>query len=360
MQVRKYLASNLQEAMNKVRAELGKDAVIIHTQRVRIGGFWGLFGRRLIEVTAAVESKAEAAAAVGQAISPAELASIQEEMGTMMAMMGRMIRRIETPQNVAALPPEIREIYQTLTSAGVEEELAYDLVTRASGKVKAGKSADPKKAVRALIEEILGEPLTIEAGPGYGRRVALLGPTGVGKTTTMAKLAAYYALGRKLNVALITADTYRIAAVEQLKTYSEIIGVPVFVVFTPKELEDTLKLNQHRDLILLDTAGRSYRNLPQMAELKAFLETYKPDESYLVVSLTTANRDAQELAEAYKTVGYNRLLFTKLDEASGRGLLLNIVARTRKPLSYITTGQNVPDDIEVGNPAKITKLILGE
>lgn len=359
MQVRKYLASSLQEAMNRVRAELGKDAVIIQTQKIRVGGFWGLFGRPMIEVTAAVESKTEVAAAIGQT-APAELFSIQEEMGAMVAMVGRMVRRLETPQDLAELPPEVRETYAILTSAGVEEDLAHDLVSRAASKAKAGKATDSRKAVRGLIEEILGEPRTIEAEPSQRKKVALLGPTGVGKTTTMAKLAAYYTLGRKLNVALITADTYRIAAVEQLKTYSEIIGVPLFVVFTPKELEDTMKKNQHRDLILLDTAGRSHRNLPQMAELKAFLEVFKPDESYLVMSLTTADRDAQELADAYQTIGYDRLLFTKLDESSCRGLLLNVVARARRPLSYITTGQNVPDDIEVANPAKITKLILGE
>ncbi|MGE5654600.1 MAG: hypothetical protein ACM3ZQ_10150 [Bacillota bacterium] len=189
--------------------------------------------------------------------------------------------------------------------------------------------------------------------------MSLIGPTGVGKTTTIAKLAARSALIERQKVGLVTIDTYRIAAVEQLKTYGRILGLPVEVVFTPDELRETLARMQDMDCIYVDTAGRSHHNAPQMAELCNFHEAAQPDITYLVLSTTTKYRDLMEIIVSYEVLHPHGLVFTKLDETESYGSIFNVVALLQKPLAYITFGQNVPDDIQDFDPSHLTELIMG-
>jgi flagellar biosynthesis protein FlhF len=190
--------------------------------------------------------------------------------------------------------------------------------------------------------------------------VALVGPTGVGKTTTISKLAANYTIIDKKKVALLTVDTYRIAAVEQLKTVGEIIGVPVEVVFTPRNLRNAIQSNADKELIFIDTAGRSHKNSIQMSEIKAFLEAASPDDIFLVLSACTKYKDMLDIIEKYESLNIKKIIFTKLDETTTYGAILNVVDKSKKYLSYFTTGQSVPDDIETADQEKYFNLLIGD
>ena len=191
------------------------------------------------------------------------------------------------------------------------------------------------------------------------RVIAFIGPTGVGKTTTLVKLASQYALVHQLKVALLTADTYRIGAVEQLRIYRDIMDIPFEAVSSPEELGPALRRYSDRDLIFFDTAGRSPQNKRQIQDLKAFLEAARPSETHLCVSATTKNADLMPIVGKFGLVPVNRFLVTKLDETRSHGLLLNLAAGFQIPISYLGTGQNVPNDIELASPERMADLVLG-
>jgi flagellar biosynthetic protein FlhF len=214
--------------------------------------------------------------------------------------------------------------------------------------------------VSRIMTVFLGEPETIKLrSDGRPQVVIFVGPTGVGKTTTLAKIAADFTLNRQKKVGLITADTYRIAAVEQLKTYSEILNIPVVVVYSPNEVQDAIRELSDKDLVLIDTAGRSHRNKAHFDELKALVNAAGADESYLVVSANTGRRAMEEILEYYSFMKDYRLIFTKLDETPVPGAIFNARYLTGKPLSYTTAGQSVPDDLDVANPRVIVANLLG-
>ena len=210
-----------------------------------------------------------------------------------------------------------------------------------------------------MIEAEIAVAGPIQLTPGRSRLVALVGPTGVGKTTTIAKLAAQYRLREKRRVGLITVDTYRIAAVEQLRTYADIIDLPMQVVSTPREMREAVRRMSDLDLILLDTAGRSPKDNVRIQELRAFVSEADADEVHLVLSAMTCARSLQQTAERFSAVGATALILTKLDEASSLGNLLSLLRFSKLPLSYLTNGQNVPDDIETVNAQRLARLILG-
>lgn len=192
------------------------------------------------------------------------------------------------------------------------------------------------------------------------RVIALVGPTGVGKTTTIAKLAAHYALRENHRAALITIDNFRVGAVEQLKTYSRIMGVPVEVASTPAELEAAIELHADKELILIDTAGRSHKDNEKIEELKGFLESRFAMEIHLCLAATTRDRELQEVVERFGILPISRVIFTKLDESESYGTIVNAHLRTKFPLSYFTTGQRVPEDLEIATPGRLAGLVLGE
>lgn len=393
MRVKKFLARTLPEAVAQVKADLGTEAIILHTQPVKIGGVFGLFAQRMIEVTAAVEppplkppvrqaaapAPAPAAPTAALAFTPLlqaaaarfpapperrepELDSLRHEVERVSGLVGRVLDRLETPSGADKLEPAVRPLYQQLVERGVEPDLAGGVARKIQNRLrKEGQSTGLLADVALeVLSRQFGVPQTIQAAAGQRRVVALMGPTGVGKTTTLAKLAAFWSLRKHLQVTLVTADTYRIAAVEQLRTYCEIIQVPLEVVESPADVAAALERHSAADLILVDTAGRSHRNHQQMDELAAYLRALQPDERYLVLSLTASNRDAVAVTDAYAAVGFDRLLFTKLDEAMAPGITLNVLSRSQRPLSYLTTGQNVPDDIEVARPDKLSRVLLGD
>jgi len=258
------------------------------------------------------------------------------------------------------LPEQLFHVFTDLLDADIPEQIARDLVDRVR-KSCASESLEPrmlKARIARLIESevVCGGP--IEVTPGKCRIVALVGPTGVGKTTTIAKLAANYRLKAKQRVGLITVDTYRIAAVEQLRTYADIIDLPMQVVSTPREMRDAVRKLDDLDLILMDTAGRSPKDEVKIQELKSFLTEAGADEVHLVLSAVAGSRTLCQTAERFAPVGTTSLLLTKLDESPSLGGVLPLLRRCDLPVSYITNGQNVPDDIETATSPRIAQLIL--
>lgn len=252
------------------------------------------------------------------------------------------------------------EIYNLLVEMGVSVALAQDLLDSLPDMSAWGEDARKPLALAAIKDLISRRVQTsgsIVLMPGSLKAVALIGPTGVGKTTTIAKLAAHYALVEKKKVGLLTVDTYRIAAVEQLKTYSQIIDIPLGVAYTQADVLPAVAQFKDFDLLLIDTAGRSQKNIMQVGELKSMLETLRC-ETHLVLSAQTKESDMIEAAERFSAAHVDRLLFSKLDETSSYGTLLNVADKTGIPLSYFTVGQKVPEDIEVADGKRLADLIL--
>lgn len=397
MRVKKFVSETLQDAMLKVKMDMGVDAVILHTRKYKEGGFFGFFGKQMFEVTAAIDDVVKPAKGpqnvpVSVSISPEAEAAIQRLKGTnteapqrdaenssedkvpgivelhdeiqeMKDLIHDMKVQFEASEDIKNLPKALQKYYQILIDNEVDDKLAKKIL-------KDIMNQNPKLTGNEIIEEMLIQqlqkhlkrprPISFKRQGLSQQSIALVGPTGVGKTTTIAKLAATFSIVDKKNVALITADTYRVAAVEQLKTYGEIIGVPVDVVFSPNELQEAINRHVDKDLILIDTAGRSHKNEEQMDELKDFIDVAEPSDIFLVLSATTRYKDMMEIVDRYADIPLNRLIFTKMDETSCVGAILNVISKTQKNLSYVTVGQNVPDDIAVADPTEIAKLIAKE
>lgn len=267
---------------------------------------------------------------------------------------------------VAGVPSSLREQYAQLLSQEVAKELADEVIGQVRQRLSAEQMSDVN-AVQTAMRQALAEliPTDPTAGgvrptdDGRPRTIALIGPTGVGKTTTVAKLAATFKLRQKKKVGLITLDTYRIAAVEQLKTYAQILSLPMHVAMSPAELVAALDKCKECDVVLIDTAGRSQKDDPRLDQLSAFLAAANPHEVHLVLSSTCTQPVLLHTIERFSRVRADKMIFTKLDEAVTYGVMASVARRVGKQLSYVTTGQEVPHQIEPGRSSRIAELVLG-
>ncbi len=389
MEIRTYRAATMHEALAMVRRDLGPDAAVLQAREVPAGKlFRRLLGSRQIEVTAslgvnvpsrfakrtqvdpaaatpAATARKPAAAAPHPPVQPAPPPTLSEDVKGQLSSLQTMVEQLcrQTRRgDKRDLPDTLFRLFTDLIEADLSEELAKSLVEKVRTEAPDAELADPvllKTRIVRMIEADLAAMGPIAVTPGRRRLAALVGPTGVGKTTTIAKLAANFRLKQKRNVGLITVDTYRIAAVEQLRTYADIIDLPMQVVSTPREMREAVKRMSGMDLILMDTAGRSPKDDIKIQELKAFLAEAAVDEVHLVLSSVASARVLQQTAERFAAVGTTALIFTKLDEATSFGNLFPAVRSSRLPLSYLTNGQNVPDDIEIARVDRVARLVLG-
>ena len=378
MRVRRFVGDNVAETMGKVKRELGSEAVILQTREFTEGGFFGLFGKIKVEITAAIEENPvttqkvlppnyradveKVLAPVARAVSdsPGEL---QAELKSMRLMLEKMNRQMEgLGEEKSVWPQALQRWADHLQARGLNEVMVKRLISYVQQTLSPAEWVnDPQVYARleANVCQICGQIGLIQPGLDKPRIVALIGPTGVGKTTTIGKLAAGFSIVDKRKVALITADTYRVAAVEQLKMFGEIIGVPVEVVMTPSGLSEALERHADKELIFVDTAGRSPHHEVHMSELRAFLDEARPDFTMLVMSATTQSADQLRIYQRFESLT-THLIFTKLDETGSAGSLLNLLGQTTLPTAYLTNGQNVPDDIEAATPYRLARYILGE
>ena len=456
MRIEKYHAEDMQEAFRLIKAELGPDAVVIQSRKIRLGGMFGLFRRPVYEVLAAIDEEvkpqkfastiatarpgARAAYAAGAklpsltdtvapassapastapastapastapatashprpaapkpgSVEPAPAASVApvakpeadvakpalaeealklessdsallREMKSNMVELKTALSRLSKQAqfgNIANFAPVLVNLYQRLVDQELSEDLAQDIVLRVNGELGVN-GAENYELVREYVRKHLQELITVTGPPklssGRCKSIFLIGPTGVGKTTTLAKLAANYCLVEHKKVALVTVDTFRVAAIPQLRTYADIIGVPLEVVYTPAELTEALGRCGEKDLVLIDTPGGSPRNSNQLELLKEYVDGAETKEVYLAVASPTKYRDMLEVYQRFSITRIDGLLFTKIDETSRYGPLVNLLNQTKTRLTYLTTGQNVPSDIELADSVKMADLLLAE
>ncbi|GAA0085585.1 flagellar biosynthesis protein FlhF [Clostridium sp. CTA-7] len=381
MVIKKYLVKNMNEALTRIRYELGKDAIIISQRKVKEPGVKGYFKPKLIEVTAALENNKIGKKNNFTQEKETEI-DFKESLDSIKKIIGEKDKKINKEEAIIVdknnylnnndknMQNEVKEIKELLNKVikntnkeeeenEIEEYLKNIDIDDDLIKELLSKDYNNIEEFKKYFTMLLDKEINI-CHENLNGKVVLVGPTGVGKTTTIAKLAGRLALIEKKKVGLITIDTYRIGAVEQLKTYAEIMNIPFKVVITLKEMENAVKELEDCDVVLIDTTGRSSKNTMQISELRAFTQKVNADHIMLVISGTTKNRDIITILNGYSELCYEKLVITKLDETSSYGGIYNIVKRSRKPIAYITTGQNVPDDIKIPSNDEIQKLILGE
>ncbi|MFL0269636.1 flagellar biosynthesis protein FlhF [Candidatus Clostridium radicumherbarum] len=382
MIIKRYLVNNMNEAMTRIRYELGQEAVIITQRKIRRGGIKGFFSKKILEVTAAIENTKKNEedfnnniAAIrcdvkNEFLSQENIMTKKEPLDKDIILQdnrpsehisdNELIKEMQEMKNLLndmiSKKPE-KPIKRTKLQIRLEDsDLNEKLIKKVITKTKAiNEEIEEDQKVKLAIETMI--PVAKVKMEG---RIVLVGPTGVGKTTTIAKLAGRLSLLEKKKVGLITIDTYRIGAVEQLKTYADIMNIPFKVVFSLKEMEKAIDELNNCDVILVDTTGRSSKNSMQISELRAFIERVNTDNIHLVISSTTKANDINSIVEGFKVLNYNNVIITKLDETTTYGSILNILDAAKKPLSFITTGQNVPDDIKHISTNEVSNLILGE
>ncbi|WP_110953254.1 flagellar biosynthesis protein FlhF [Anaerosinus massiliensis] len=283
-----------------------------------------------------------------------KIVQLQQELDHMKKMLEQVISSV--PQNKV----ETMSLFDALTENEVDGKIAEEIVTNILDEAVLNNKDMPETAdfLADYFEQAMRPALGIEIHEDRTKIVALIGATGVGKTTTIAKIAANFVLDKACSVALITADTYRISAVEQLKTYSDIIGIPLEIVYSPDELKVAIDKHRDKQLVLIDTAGRSQHNDFQLEELKCLLEVNADIEKHLVLSATTKYKDAVDILRKFSVCEPDKVLFTKVDETSTVGAIINLVYQYPITLSYITNGQSVPDDIVLADSKELAKLLL--
>jgi flagellar biosynthesis protein FlhF len=289
--------------------------------------------------------------------------AILRELDTMKTQLNR-IQKQGMPQAQLQLPPSMLGLYGELVANDVDPMIALRLCeyTQRTLLEQGGDGpVDPEKArlfMRRVIADFIPVAAPIQLEAGKPRVAALVGPTGVGKTTTIAKLAAYAKIELKQKVALLTLDTFRMAAVDQLHQYAEILQVPLHVALTVEDLRSAMRFYQDRALVLIDTPGHSPKDSEMQQQLRRFLDELPEVETHLVLSATTKPRDLADIAQRFEPLKPGRLLFTKLDETSTYGPLLSTLVRVKRPLSYLGTGQEVPQDLELATSRRVADLIL--
>jgi flagellar biosynthesis protein FlhF len=369
MRSKTYRGKTMKEALTRVRRDLGGDALILSSREVRRRRLFGLGPRALVEVIATdtmpseveITSRSGPVDQIASASSTTLHARVGEQLGRLHAMVETLSKSGHIDHLLPELPSALVPTYSQLIEADVPEVLARRLVRHVADNLEPDQFDHPDTIRAALSDAVeLSIPVAppIRAVVGTRRVIALVGPTGVGKTTTVAKLAANFKLAHGVRVGLITVDTYRIAAVEQLKTYAEIIDLPLAVVNDPVEMPRALDELGDVDIVFIDTAGRSPRDEVKIRELAEFLLQARPDEVHLVLSAVAGHRSLRSAVERFATVQVDRLILTKLDEADSLGGVLAVLGLSSRPLSYLTTGQAVPDDIEPADRKRLARLIL--
>lgn len=339
MKIKRYTGETMQDAIFKVKAELGSEAVILNTRTIKTGGFFGLFAKKQTEIMAAAPKEQEE-----------ERENKSQEILELKEMVASLMHRIPQRVNgegailVERYAPPLRPLVSSFYRQGLKKEFIEKYMKVLNQEWQENPSFESLENLLKKGLKILLDSVEMEREPG--RVQAFVGPTGVGKTTTIAKLAANYVLQDNKKVALLTTDTYRIAAIEQLKTYSEIIDIPLEVLYKPQELEPMIDSLADYDYILMDTAGLSPKNKSGMSHLESFMQIDAIDTIYLVLSACTREKDLEETIRLFEDVGFHSFIFTKLDETDSWGSLMNTIFFSYRWINYITTGQDVPEHIE--------------
>ncbi len=382
MKVKKYHAPSMAEAMKKVRVELGDNAVILNSKVIHKGGFLGLFKKKNIEVIAAIDPEAKVGKPepkefkkelqnieipkITQNVVPTESGQTKEtseKVEKELSELKQMIQTLSSKSPYAHFSLEIQEILLYLQNHDVNVALLNRLGKFLEGKTEQNSQSNElnkelfiKWSKYFIRNEIKEFP---HGGIQYNKKyVNVIGPTGVGKTTTLAKMAAEAVIENRKKIGFITTDTYRIAAIEQLKTYAQLLSVPVEVVYKISDFEKAKEKFADYDLVFIDTAGRNFREAKYVHDLNEIINFNEEMESFLVLSLTSKERDLQSIIAQFSTITIDRFIFTKLDETSSYGTMFNLMTEYKTGAAYVTTGQSVPEDIKEVDSEMLTNLLF--
>ncbi len=398
MIIKKFIAKTEKEAIENARKELGEGAVVMNVKPVKPKGLFAFLKSPMVEVTVALEEESEkytaAVSAINNVIASSQNkekeeeqekktpvietpgkrdSAIEEKLDSLQSLLEQQLQKPEEEKEEKKAEEKKEEsetdkfmhlLHDTMLANEVDEKYAQEIIDEIELINKPNIPFD--YALANIYQKMIlkfGKPSGIEpAANGGTKLVFFIGPTGVGKTTTIAKIASKFRVDEKKKVALLTADTYRIAAAEQLRTYANILEVPFRVIYTVEEISKALEDFKGYDYIMIDTAGHSHQNTTQKDNMRNIIHSVDDiveKEVHLVLSATTKYKDLISIADSYKEMTDYKLIFTKLDETTTLGNLLNLRLYTGASLSYVTCGQNVPDDIEDFNPQKTVKRLLG-
>lgn len=403
MIIKKFQGKTEAEAVENAKRELGSNIVVMNVRSVKKKGLFSFLMPQITEVTVALEEETEQPSAISReetksftdaianirSVSEASLKQqetvkdnpadtenkkkesnvLEEKLDNLHVLLEQQLQKPE--EKIEELEEEqdnelakfMKLLYNTMLENEVNEKYANQIIDEIE-KINKPNTPFDYALANTYQKMILkfGKPSGITPSQNGAKVIFFLGPTGVGKTTTIAKIASKFSVENGKRVALLTADTYRIAAAEQLRTYANILEVPFRIIYSTEDVEQALRDFKEYDYILVDTAGHSYQNEAQREVMNSFIHSVDgkaEKEIFLVLSATTKYRDLINIADTYSAMTEYKLIFTKLDETSTLGNLLNLKLHTGFPLSYVTYGQNVPDDIERFNPQKTVKQLLG-
>lgn len=369
MIIKNFLVNDMYEAMVVIKQELGSDAVIVSKRFIRQKGIFGLFKKRMLEVTAATDAVAKPNSGIVKKsdisadINNNEVKeSVKDDGATEtlkleMKELKNMVNKLMENTNLSTEKEKMSTLKDFMVDMDLHSKVISDFEEYCNQKELDLENIN-KTTLYEFSKDRLNSKVFIKEADGRIR--TFIGPTGVGKTTTIAKLASNECLMNQKSIGLITIDTYRIGAVEQLKIYANILDIPIKVIFSPEDLPSAIEEFEDKDLIFIDSTGRSHKNIHQLNELKSYLDKCDNMKTYLVLSMSTKNIDFIKTIENYKRIGFDNLILTKFDETYTYGNILNIGYFTEKPITYISTGQIVPDDIEDATKEKLFKYIWGE
>jgi flagellar biosynthesis protein FlhF len=381
MKVQKFIASNMIEAMKKIRQELGEDAVILNSKQVLVGRMFGLIKKKQIEVIAAVEPQPkmkdvkvkekrkhplveEKPILRNQSPSPLDVPVAERGLNTQIEELKEMVQKLSEhsyTDQYQHYPMPVQTFLEHLRTQGVNSITIGDIGEKLLTDWRSGRGEKSENEVYQCGFQYLYDALSgVEYGGSQFQKkfINLVGPTGVGKTTTLAKMAAQAVLEQRKKIAFITTDTYRIAAIEQLKTYSSILNVPVEVVYKREDFQKAIEKFADYDLVFIDTAGRNYRELQYIEELKKIIDFKQDIETFLTLSLTMKEGDLADIIQSFSDIKIDQFIFTKLDETATYGSMVNLIIRHKIGAAYLTDGQDVPDDIQIASTEMIVKRIL--
>ncbi|MED1202056.1 flagellar biosynthesis protein FlhF [Heyndrickxia acidicola] len=382
MKVQKFIASNMIEAMKKIRQELGENAVILNSKQISTARMFGLLKKKQIEVIAAVEpqpkmkdvrvkekrkplSRTEKKPNVrNQSLTSSVYPADEKELNNQIEELKDMVQKLSehsSPDEYKYYPIPVQTFLDHLRKQGINGMIMGEINAKL---LNDWRSENREKTEQEVYQSGFQHLKELLAGVEYGgsqfqkKFINLVGPTGVGKTTTLAKMAAQAVLEKRKKIAFITTDTYRIAAIEQLKTYSSILNVPVEVVYKREDFQKAIKKFTDYDLVFIDTAGRNYRELQYIEELKKVIDFSQDIETFLTLSLTMKEGDLADIIQSFDDIKVDQFIFTKLDETATYGSMINLIFRNRIGVAYVTDGQDVPDDIQKASAETIVKRLL--
>ncbi len=362
MQIKKYIADNYNEALSDIKREMGEDALILTTRSIREQSDWDGKSASKVEITVAVDSSAnivESEPEVKEADTTFELSDFDETVEPdMKSLLYSMLSRTERAQSLG-LKSHHLELFSHLSENGVNEKIIAKVLAKSPAPDEAGGSSSARTLLRETMKRVIVCRGGIEVSSNQlPKKVVLVGPTGAGKTTTIAKIAADLVYRQQMKVALVSLDTFRVGGIEQLKIYGDIMKISVEAAQDRAELEECVHRHSDKDVILIDTMGRCHRDHAYSAQLSEVFSGLGEVETHLVLSVGSHEKQFIESYKQFSSLGINRVLFTKLDEGLNYGSMLNFSLRSRLPFSYFTTGQRVPEDIEVAAGDKVISLIF--